>query len=152
MPVCRFCGQEKASGEIAISLLDQCRILSFLELVEYYFRVTLDPDPNLPQGICVKCKKSVVDFAEFSYEMEKQQLKFVKTDHTTDNDIKEPEKKKNKLTEDNSLEIVEIVEDEPATDNIVTTIQSTTGSLRQRRKSVVFTESISNLLSKENVI
>lgn len=151
MPVCRFCGQEKASGEIAISLLDQCRILSFLELVEYYSRVTLDPDPNLPQGICVKCKKSVVDFAEFSYEMEKQQLKFVKTDHTTDNDMKEPEKKKNKLTED-SLEVVEIVEDEPATDNIVTTIQSTTGSLRQRRKSVVFTESISNLLSKENVI
>lgn len=151
MPVCRFCGQEKASGEIAISLLDQCRILSFLELVEYYSRVTLDPDPNLPQGICVKCKKSVVDFAEFSYEMEKQQSKFVKTDHTTDNDIKEPEKKKNKLTED-SLEVVEIVEDEPATDNIVTTIQSTTGSLRQRRKSVVFTESISNLLSKENVL
>lgn len=160
MPVCRLCAEEKSSDEIAIRLLDKCRILLFQDLVEYYTRVSLDKSPSLPQDVCKKCHKIIADFSKFSYLMEEHQKRF-STSESADNvnqeiskeSSEEPQLKKIKLENDMNTDEQSTIEPSTKNETIpeVTHETSSKPPLRQRRKSVAFTESINCLLAKENV-
>lgn len=76
MNICRLCGCEKSSDELVISLQEDIGSISFKEFVEYYCRITLELSVRLPTKVCLSCKSSLVKFSEFSYSVEKQQLKF----------------------------------------------------------------------------
>src|SRR5690349_7474734 len=78
--ICRLCGCAKSFDELVISLQKSIGIVSFKEFVEYYCRITLKSDPDLPQQVCLTCKDSVVKFSEFSYSVETQQSLLEKKD------------------------------------------------------------------------
>lgn len=86
--ICRLCGSEKSSDELVISLQKEIGIITFKEFIEFYCRITLDSDPDLPQTVCISCRNSLSQFSEFSYLVEQQQLKLGKKE------IKVPVKQK----------------------------------------------------------
>lgn len=100
MEVCRLCGIEKIDDELVMLLMDQCGSITLKDYVEFYCRLALDSDPNLPQNVCKSCKNLISTFGEFCFKIEEVQHKFrrLKTKHETQeenivSDNNSPEKK-----------------------------------------------------------
>lgn len=71
---CRLCGLKKHPSELVITLKSQSENVSFLDLVEYFCRITLDKDEKLPQTVCKKCKISLEVFMYFCDGVERHQV------------------------------------------------------------------------------
>lgn len=78
MEVCRLCGFEKIADELVMLLTEKCGIITLKENVEFYCRLTLDSDPNLPQNVCQSCKNVIAKFGEFCFQVEELQQTFHK--------------------------------------------------------------------------
>lgn len=168
MELCRLCGCEKSSEDLVIALSEEIQIITFREFVEFYCRISLDASKNLPQRVCRSCKMNVVNFSEFSYLVEKQQEKFDIKPNIAEIFI-EPEVKKQKIEETTNINnemkldtadsevpvknadeasvlFFEVVENKAETEN-----PKPMSRLRERRKSVLFLQSIESLLANDKV-
>lgn len=85
--LCRLCADEKPPEEIVIKLSDNVSGLTFQQTVEFYCRIDLSADPDLPQTVCKDCKISLGEFMRFSSTVEEKQKVFVKE---TKNVLQEP--------------------------------------------------------------
>lgn len=80
---CRLCGLEKSDEELVKSLSDNVGIitfnLTFKELFEYYSRIELDNNFELPQKICKSCKNFFEKYVEFVCKFEEIEKKRIAT-------------------------------------------------------------------------
>lgn len=76
---CRLCGVEKSDAELVISLTENVGIITFKDLFEYFSRIELDNNSDMPQKICKSCKNSVVNFSEFVCNVAEQEQKLKTT-------------------------------------------------------------------------
>jgi Zinc-finger associated domain (zf-AD) len=78
MSVCRLCGEERSPLDLVVELNDKTSgDWSYIELIEYHARVTLETNKLLPQGICDECRLQVDKFVEFSGRLQAVQSIFV---------------------------------------------------------------------------
>ena len=80
---CRLCGFQRPLNEPFIKLESESQSVKFLDLIEYFCRVQLDPSPMLPQNVCKRCQNSLENFMTFctraeSFQLTLKQRTFVK--------------------------------------------------------------------------
>lgn len=75
MELCRLCGEDKQQSELVTSLDEENEIITFKELIEYYCRIELNSDKNLPQKVCKTCGDLAVMFTHFILKVDQTQTK-----------------------------------------------------------------------------
>lgn len=70
---CRLCGHKKAESEFVTTLNRETENVSLFELIQYFCRVQLDPNPLLSQNVCRTCKVSLESFMLFCDHLERHQ-------------------------------------------------------------------------------
>lgn len=70
---CRLCGHKKAESEFVTTLNRETENVSFFELIQYFCRIELDPNPLLSQNVCRTCKVSLESFMLFCDHLERHQ-------------------------------------------------------------------------------
>lgn len=116
---CRLCGQQKSLNELLITLQSESQNLKFLNLVEYFCQVKLDPSKSLPQNVCRTCHLSLENFMVFCTKMEafQQLLKqrtYVKKEESISKSVIVC------TTIHNNAKTVVKLEDQPKIDNVAT--------------------------------
>ncbi|KAG5678368.1 hypothetical protein PVAND_008050 [Polypedilum vanderplanki] len=76
---CRLCGRLTPVTNIRKKLKEKIKgFVSFKEFIEYFCRITLIDNENLPDGVCQKCYQTLVDFCILSVTAEKNQANYEK--------------------------------------------------------------------------
>lgn len=68
--ICRLCGVSKSFDKLQINLSDIYGQIQFRHYVEYYCRIKVCEDSNLPQRVCGWCIEQLQGFISFCFQVE----------------------------------------------------------------------------------
>lgn len=146
MTICRLCISDKNVDDLVISLQEtvvkfDCKF-TFAEYVEYYCKLSLKPNQDLPQRVCRSCKVSIEKFADFSFNVEKNQKTLIDKLTSNSNRKTEPVNKiqeqipKVEFSDDGGLlEVIDI--DDTASEDERNQPVASTSELAAHKKSAI---------------